>query len=592
MGDTQSLLGQRIRRTLAIGATMVGIASATLVGVGTALADQPHPSAQWAQFKNDPSHRGTTPLNAPTNPGIAWTSGTGGSIVSGPVIAADGTVIVATNNGRVRAIKPDGGDKWSREIGGAAFFTHPFINQRGLVVVGASDGTVRGLDTGNGDEVWKFPQDADLGMVSSYGGGNTQARGAPVSSKEYGRTLIAFDGGFVFEIDEDGRWKGVRLATGNVEASPMITPNSLVVWATTDKTVYGGNSFGGDRWSVKVDAAVVGGPVGGPDSTVYVGTLSGMVYALEPNKGDLKWKAQVAGGGIRSTPSLGSDGTLYVGSDDGKLYAVDTNNNGAVKWSYQTGAPVTSSPLVSANGLIYFGSNDSHLYVVNLAGQKVAALKTDQGIDYSSPAISTDGTIYIGSRDGRLYAIKQVGPMGASAAPTAAAPASAVASDSGRGVVTFAAPGRPAPVELRTGIATGTPDAYCPTVRFHSYIKLEDEGIKGATFGIGDGGVLSWVTPDQAGCVDWNAIATNGRTFTKEVIMRFQLAQAAPGALLWVLDGAKTGNLYEVDASGIARYVSGEIFAARQEHFRQVWGNVIPVSTSQIDGLAARGKVG
>ena len=47
-----------------------------------------------------------------------------------------------------------------------------------------------------------------------------------------------------------------------------------------------------------------------------------------------------------------------------------------------------------------------------------------------------------------------------------------------------------------------------------------------------------------------------------------------------------------VDAAGIAKYVSGDQFAAQQAHFREVWANVIPVSTNQIDGLAAAGKVG
>ena len=128
------------------------------------------------------------------------------------------------------------------------------------LVFGAADGTIRAFDVASGDEKWKFPADADTGIVGSYGGGSTPARGAPVSSKDYGRTLVPFDGGFVFEIDEDGRYKGVRLAgTANVEAPPMITPNSLIVWAASDKNVYGGNSFGGDRWQIAVDAPVVGG---------------------------------------------------------------------------------------------------------------------------------------------------------------------------------------------------------------------------------------------------------------------------------------------------------------------------------------------
>jgi hypothetical protein len=166
----------------------------------------------------------------------------------------------------------------------------------------------------------------------------------------------------------------------------------------------------------------------------------------------------------------------------------------------------------------------------------------------------------------------------------------AISEDSVRGILSISIPGR-APVELRTGLATSVPDAFCPTVRHNTYIRLEDVGIAGATFGVEPGGVLSWVSPDQAGCVNWSAISEGGLTFTKETIMQFQLARAVPGALLWVLDGSRNGELYEVDPNGIATYITGENFAANQDHFRQVWANVIPVSTSQVDGLASRGAV-
>ncbi len=186
-------------------------------------------------------------------------------------------------------------------------------------------------------------------------------------------------------------------------------------------------------------------------------------------------------------------------------------------------------------------------------------------------------------------------PSSALSGPRASLPAPssmsrAISEDSVRGILSISIPGR-APVELRTGLATSVPDAYCPTVRHNTYIRLEDVGIAGATFGVEPGGVLSWVSPDQAGCVNWSAISEGGLTFTKETIMQFQLARAVPGALLWVLDGSRNGELYEVDASGTATYISGDTFTANQDHFRQVWANVIPVSTSQVDGLASRGAV-
>ncbi|NBY47849.1 MAG: hypothetical protein EBQ56_08780, partial [Proteobacteria bacterium] len=90
-----------------------------------------------------------------------------------------------------------------------------------------------------------------------------------------------------------------------------------------------------------------------------------------------------------------------------------------------------------------------------------------------------------------------------SAGPRASLPAPssmsrAISEDTARGILSISVPGR-APVELRTGLASSVPDAYCPTVRHNTYIRLEDVGIAGATFGVEPGGVLSWVSPDQAG---------------------------------------------------------------------------------------------
>jgi hypothetical protein len=163
--------------------------------------------------------------------------------------------------------------------------------------------------------------------------------------------------------------------------------------------------------------------------------------------------------------------------------------------------------------------------------------------------------------------------------------------DRALGTITLNVPGRSLPVELRTGLLPIAPDQYCPVMRHQTYIRLQDVGIAGATFGVEPGGVLSWISPDRAGCVDWTAISEGGLTFTKETIMQFQLARAVPGALLWVLEGGRNGELYEVDAQGVATYVTAEAFAANQDHFTQVWANVIPVSSTQIEGLAARGSV-
>ncbi len=237
-----------------------------------------------------------------------------------------------------------------------------------------------------------------------------------------------------------------------------------------------------------------------------------------------------------------------------------------------SGDDLTGKLIVNANGQV----------IVDEVDAIIPAPAPSTPVTVSEPAAAAPARASAPSR--------AAAPAPAASAPVAAPMSPALSEDTARGIVSVAIPGRE-PVELKTGLATLVPDAYCPTVRHNTYIRLEDEGIAGATFGVEAGGVLSWVTPDQAGCVNWSAISEGGLTFTKETIMQFQLARAVPGALLWVLSGDRNGELYEVDPNGIATYITGENFAANQDHFRQVWANVIPVSTSQVDGLASRGAV-
>jgi len=56
------------------------------------------------------------------------------------------------------------------------------------------------------------------------------------------------------------------------------------------------------------------------------------------------------------------DTTIYVGSDDGRLYAVDATT-GEKLWDILTGGKVTSSPAV-ADGIVYIGSHDGNVYAI------------------------------------------------------------------------------------------------------------------------------------------------------------------------------------------------------------------------------------
>lgn len=192
------------------------------------------------------------------------------------------------------------------------------------------------------------------------------------------------------------------------------------------------------------------------NGTVYVGSDSGYLYALDAVDGRLKWRFFTQGE-LNSSPSYdqgrvyftGGDGNvyaldahdgrrlwefhagpldgkrpawdffqsspvvvgdmLYVGSGDGKVYALDAAT-GTQRWAFRTDGAVRSSPAV-AGGMVYVGSMGGTLYALDAqSGRKQWSFKTrgnsyfPQGEIQSTPAVA-DGTVYFGSRDSSLYAL-------------------------------------------------------------------------------------------------------------------------------------------------------------------------------------------
>ncbi|WP_247730879.1 PQQ-binding-like beta-propeller repeat protein [Halovivax limisalsi] len=144
------------------------------------------------------------------------------------------------------------------------------------------------------------------------------------------------------------------------------------------------------------------------NSTVYVGSQTGELYAIDADSGDVRWTFQ-AENGILSSPTV-VGGTVYVPDDDANVYAIDAAT-GTERWRFEAGtehSEMFSSPTV-VDGTVYVGSYD----IVGKNGT-VHALDAADGTEswsyetggkiYSSPTV-VDGTVYVGARDNNVHAI-------------------------------------------------------------------------------------------------------------------------------------------------------------------------------------------
>jgi outer membrane protein assembly factor BamB len=126
------------------------------------------------------------------------------------------------------------------------------------------------------------------------------------------------------------------------------------------------------------------------------------ILAITPQQ---RWKLSV-GSPIESSPSIGSDGTIYFGSNSGTLYAV--NSKGLVLWTYKTGGEILSTPALSVKDMIFFGSWDKYIYALQASTGILIWKYRVSDVVSSSPVIDDSNTIYLGAGN-TVYAILDTG---------------------------------------------------------------------------------------------------------------------------------------------------------------------------------------
>lgn len=178
------------------------------------------------------------------------------------------------------------------------------------------------------------------------------------------------------------------------------------------------------KWTFATGRSEKGGgietdPVMGPDGTVYVGANNGILYGLDPDRGDIQWAFPTGFDtfGIYSTPAILKDGTVVFGAKDGKVYGVrppTTGLLGDLRWSVDLKTTIQTSPGIGPDGTVYIGADNWKLYAIappqGTSPARITWSFQTGGDMISSPAVGPDGTIYFGSMDGRVYALQEPAP--------------------------------------------------------------------------------------------------------------------------------------------------------------------------------------
>ena len=141
--------------------------------------------------------------------------------------------------------------------------------------------------------------------------------------------------------------------------------------------------------------------------TLYVGSATGMFFALRASNGAVRWRKKV--GAVSCAPLAG--GTLiYVGTTDGLLVALDAQT-GAEKWRYQSRGPIEQTPVATGDLIIASNEADQVFAVDAVNGKFKWQFKSETPEEYTlrgHAGVTIDGELaYTGFSNGSMVALRK-----------------------------------------------------------------------------------------------------------------------------------------------------------------------------------------
>jgi outer membrane protein assembly factor BamB/predicted phosphohydrolase len=213
-----------------------------------------------------------------------------------------------------------------------------------------------------------------------------------------------------YEIND--RFPEVQLSwlfqSGNMmTASPTFDGSTLFV-GDVSGTIYAMSQKEGTvLWNFKASGAIYGTAAVYNNSLVFTAADS-MIYCIDSETGVEKWKVST-GNALVSVPAI-RDEIVYVGASDGIFRALDLRH-GEIIWEFpHIGSFVETKPLLYDNKVI-FGAWDGNLYALNMeTGELEWKWNTGKLSPLYSPAacwpVAADGKIFVATPDRYLSAIR------------------------------------------------------------------------------------------------------------------------------------------------------------------------------------------
>jgi outer membrane protein assembly factor BamB len=354
------------------------------------------PGSPWPTWRGCASRQGRAVTSGPQAPNLKWMATVANAAddpqPAEPIIAADGTLYLTVNSGRVQSFAPDGTLGWFYDAGGQVM--SPTLGPDGTLYVGGLDPAVLLALDNHGNLLWKRTDLLAVGSVLLDGSGVLYVGGQEAATPS---ELIA--------VDTTGSpiWRVVS-HFGAVSAAAL-GPAGDIYFAESSGTLAAAAPDGTQEWARAPMPA--GNPTAAPsigdDGTIYI-TATHKEVAAFGSDGSQRWLVDGVEQLYDNPPALGPDGTLYIA--EAGMTAVSPD--GKIQWRFSVQNELMSAATVGADGIIYVGSREASqkgpgiLRAISPDGTLL--WKFDDHVAFGAPVLGSDGTLYVAGGGGRLYA--------------------------------------------------------------------------------------------------------------------------------------------------------------------------------------------
>jgi peptide/nickel transport system permease protein len=356
----------------------------------------------WAAERHDAQGTLWSPATGPTAPVIQWVFQDAAGFPGGPAVAADGTIYLASSNGTLYALDPQGSILWQVALPAGAVGS-PALSQAGQIYVTDQNGSLSVI-TPQGDRAWLFePPDA------------SKATTGPIVAPN--GTIFYPGGGKLHAISSAGEllWTQ-RIPYGFNPAPPKLDPTGeLLFFLDTAFNTADGTPF--DLEALTGKASNEQFIMGANGQTYYRSERRILQWTLAPSGIEVLYSFNKQVPGTPRDAGVTKDGTVWAtyspGYNSPDLGVVWFNANDQVLGNIEFQGAPSQMIAVDSDAIAYACGNDRNGQVV------CAAVKPGAEEPVWQVALEQDGQVaggalvpqrlYVSLKGGSLYAIGSQG---------------------------------------------------------------------------------------------------------------------------------------------------------------------------------------